>query len=79
MIFSILVVEDDSALREAICDTLELVGYQTFEANTGKDALQILEKEKFDIVIGSPARLMNRTMLKAKTHPTGKHEKELAK
>ena len=36
-------------------------------------------EEKFDIFIGSPARLMSRTMLKAKTHPTGKHEKELAK
>lgn len=39
----ILVVEDDTALREALCDTLELAGYYVSSASDGQMALDILK------------------------------------
>ena len=38
---TILVVEDDDAVREAICDHLLTHGYQTLEARGGQEALQV--------------------------------------
>ena len=40
----ILVVEDDAALREAVCDTLELSGQTVIATGGGEDALQLLER-----------------------------------
>ena len=37
----ILVVEDDCALREAVCDTLELAGQTTISAAGGDEALHL--------------------------------------
>ncbi len=51
MTFTILVVEDDSALREAICDTLQIVGYATLSADNGHTALMLLQENEVDIVI----------------------------
>lgn len=42
----ILIVDDDSQLREAIVDTLMLTGYVCLEASGGEEALDILSKKK---------------------------------
>lgn len=47
----ILVVDDDSQLREAIVDTLMLTGYACIEASSGEEALSILLKRHVDMVI----------------------------
>jgi len=47
----VLVVEDDAALREALCDTLELAGYDVTAAADGHAALQMLEKHDVGMVI----------------------------
>lgn len=47
----ILVVDDDSQLREAIVDTLMLTGYDCLEASSGEDALYQLGKRSVDMVI----------------------------
>ena len=41
----ILIVEDDEALREALCDTLELAGFQTLNVASGEQALQLLQRQ----------------------------------
>jgi two-component system response regulator FlrC len=47
----ILVVEDDSGLREALIDTLKLSGYQCLEADSGEAAILTLKEEKVDLVV----------------------------
>ena len=47
---TILVVEDDAALREAITDTLELANYQCLHADNGESALLKLKKNSVDLV-----------------------------
>ena len=47
----ILVVEDDSGLREALVDTLLLAGYQCVEADSGEAALLQLKNHKIDLVV----------------------------
>ena len=47
----ILVVDDDSQLREAIVDTLMLTGYGCIEASSGEQALNILLRRHVDMVI----------------------------
>ena len=42
---SILVVEDDPTLREALCETLELAGYPVLAAADGNAALHVLERQ----------------------------------
>ncbi|AOX99950.1 sigma-54 dependent transcriptional regulator [Jeongeupia sp. USM3] len=42
MALPILVVEDDEALREALCDTLELGGHAVLTAGDGSEALALL-------------------------------------
>lgn len=53
----ILVVEDDSNLREAICDTLELAGLAVVSAPGGIEALQLLEAQPVALVV-SDVRMM---------------------
>ncbi|MCW9024462.1 MAG: sigma-54 dependent transcriptional regulator [Gammaproteobacteria bacterium] len=48
---SILVVEDDEALSEALQETLEIAGYQVLTAENGLLALQKLEDVSVDLVI----------------------------
>lgn len=48
---TILVVEDDAALREAIVDTLTLSGYHCEEAVDGESALLKLKAEPIELVI----------------------------
>jgi two-component system response regulator FlrC len=48
---AVLVVEDDSALREALCDTLEMAGYDIVAAENGQQALTKLEQEAVAMVV----------------------------
>ena len=44
MMKSILVVEDEEAIREFIIINLKRSGYDVFEAGTGEDALRIYDE-----------------------------------
>jgi CheY-like chemotaxis protein len=46
---TILVVEDEPALRELVVNILELCGYRTYEAGTGVAALPVWEKHRAEI------------------------------
>jgi two-component system, OmpR family, response regulator len=48
---NILVVEDDQALRTLFCTVLSKHDYVYFEAEDGKEALGILEKQYIDLMI----------------------------
>lgn len=48
---TILVVEDDNDLREALIDTLRLAGYGVIHATDGIDALRQLEATPVDLVV----------------------------
>ncbi|MDX5362847.1 MAG: sigma-54 dependent transcriptional regulator, partial [Pseudazoarcus pumilus] len=47
----LLVVEDDAALRDAVCMTLELAGHHVTGVDGGPAALQAIEREPFNLVI----------------------------
>lgn len=47
----ILIVEDDNELREALCDTLELAGFDYLEAENAEVALQVLSQQLVDMVV----------------------------
>jgi two-component system cell cycle sensor histidine kinase/response regulator CckA len=46
---SILVVEDNAVVREALVESLELLNYRTREATNGQEALAMLEQHSDDI------------------------------
>ena len=48
---NILVVEDEQAIRDALKMVLEEEGYQTQTAANGKEAMDLINKNDFDIVI----------------------------
>ena len=48
---SVLVVEDDKSLLEALCDTLELAGFRVHAATSGPEALKLLESHAVGMVI----------------------------
>ncbi len=48
---SILIVEDDAGLREALVDTLLLGDYQVVEADSGEQALIKLAEQPIDLVV----------------------------
>lgn len=47
----VLIVEDDRALREALCDTLELAGFTTQQADSGEAALRLLNQQMVNMVV----------------------------
>jgi CheY-like chemotaxis protein len=47
----ILVVDDEPLVRDSVCRMLTFYGYEVAMAEGGKEALAILEKEKFDLII----------------------------
>ncbi|OKP82458.1 DNA-binding response regulator [Paenibacillus helianthi] len=49
--FNILVVEDDSKLRQLFCTVLTKNGYNAIPAVNGEDALTLLDKEYIDLII----------------------------
>jgi len=48
---NILIVEDDDALREALCETAQIAGYNAIAAAHGNAALNILSNTDIDLVI----------------------------
>lgn len=48
---SVLVVEDDQSLREALIDTLELAGYPVVSASDGHGAIELLSRENVSMVV----------------------------
>ena len=48
---NILIVEDDDALRDAVCLTLEMAGHGVTGANGGPSALSELERAHFNLVV----------------------------
>ena len=48
---TVLVVEDDSSLREALCDTLDLAGYDVATAADGRAALDVMSSQNIGLVI----------------------------
>ncbi|MCR5556546.1 MAG: response regulator transcription factor [Butyrivibrio sp.] len=49
--FSVLIVDDEKMIRDAVAAYLSRMGCDTFQADNGKDALQIFKKEKVDFII----------------------------
>jgi len=47
----ILIVEDDEGLREALCDTVELAGYEAIAAGDGQAALKALRQHRVGLVV----------------------------
>jgi len=48
---TILVVEDDAELRGALCDTLELAGYDVSSTDQGQGALDKMANEEFGLLL----------------------------
>ncbi len=48
---TVLVVEDDCSLREALCDTLDLAGYTVAAAENGRAALNLMSSQEIGLVI----------------------------
>jgi DNA-binding NtrC family response regulator len=47
----LLVVDDETELKKALCETLAEEGYETVGAAGGKEGLQALEKRDFDLLL----------------------------
>jgi DNA-binding NtrC family response regulator len=47
----VLVVDDDSSLTELLVDTLDVIGYESFKAESAREALEIMHHEHVDLVI----------------------------
>ena len=47
----ILVVDDEPAIRELLSSFLEIMDYEVESASNGKDAIEIIEKNNFSIII----------------------------
>jgi two-component system response regulator FlrC len=48
---TVLIVEDDVGLREALCDTLQLAGYAVAQASDGDSALKRLKDHSIGLVV----------------------------
>lgn len=51
MSYSVLIVEDDNDLREALTETVSIAGYIPKPVTNGEDALELLHDESIDMVI----------------------------
>lgn len=49
--FKILVVEDDTSLKNLFCKTLQKNNFQTFSAENALEALDLLDQESVDLII----------------------------
>jgi DNA-binding response OmpR family regulator len=47
----VLVVDDETAIRYSVSKTLQRVGYQVQEAASGEDALEMMKRQTFDVVL----------------------------
>ncbi len=51
MTYSVLIVEDDNDLREALKETLTMAGYIPVTAVNGEDALNVIQNKSIDMVV----------------------------
>jgi len=49
--YSVLVVDDEAAIRYSVGKTLQRVGYNVREAASGEDALEYMKTQAFDVVL----------------------------
>jgi DNA-binding response OmpR family regulator len=47
----ILVVEDDSAIRQGLADALRFAGYEVLQAANGNDAMALAQRATFDLLL----------------------------
>src|SRR3954462_6776804 len=47
----VLVIEDNTDIRENTSEILEMAGYKTFTADNGKKGVDLAQKEKPDLII----------------------------
>jgi len=48
---NVLVVEDDPLNMELVCEILRSIGFTVFEATNGKEAIEKIEKEFYDLIV----------------------------
>lgn len=48
---SVLIADDEERMRKLLCDFLKKEGYATFEAENGKQALEIFASQEIDLLI----------------------------
>lgn len=51
MSYSVLIADDDHSLRLVLSAALEKAGYRTVKARNGKEAIDCVEKDKFDVIL----------------------------
>ena len=51
MSYSILIADDDHSLRLVLSAALEKAGYQTVKAKNGKDAMDCVQQDEFDVIL----------------------------
>ena len=68
----VLVVDDEKNLRHTLSDLLQRVGYDTETAASGQEALQLLSKHLYDVVLlDLKMPEMDGTEVLKRTHPDG--------
>ena len=48
---TVLIVEDDAALRDALCATVELAGFNVESADDGRGALELIDTGDYSLVV----------------------------
>ena len=48
---SVLVIEDNTDIRENTVEILDLAGYKTFSAENGKRGVELAQKERPDLIV----------------------------
>lgn len=51
MSYSVLIADDDHSLRSVLSAALNKVGYHTVKARNGKEAIDCVEKDEFDVIL----------------------------
>ena len=51
MIYKILIVDDEEAVRDLFVELLKKEGHTTYACATGEETIELLKKENFDVVL----------------------------
>ena len=51
MSYSVLIADDDNSLRSVLSATLHKAGYDTVKAQNGKEAIDCVQKNEFDVIL----------------------------
>lgn len=51
MSYSVLIADDDHSLRSVLSAALNKAGYHTVKARNGKEAIECVEKDEFDVIL----------------------------